>query len=982
MYRVLYVDDEPALLEIGRLFLEQSGEFEVDTLISAKEALDSPDLSAYDAIVSDYQMPEMDGIEFLKTVRERLGNLPFILFTGRGREEVVIEAINAGADFYLQKGGAPAAQFAELAQKIRQAAGRRKAEAAHSESEKRFRELADLLPRGIYEAGTDGTLSYANRQALEMFGYAGEDIAGINILSAIAPVDRERVSLAFKKIGEQESAEKTSMEYLALRKDNSTFPIAVFSSPIIRNGTVAGIRGILMDITEQKSVAEDLKKSHTLLEEAMDLAHLVSWEYDYRTRQFLFSDRFYALYGTSSGREGGYHMSFETYVREFIHPEDRDKVLLWVRRARATSDPEYESQIEHRIIRRDGGIRHILVQDKVLLDAEGNIVKIYGVNQDITDRKMAEEQLRKSEEKFRGMAERSPDLILIVNKEMSVTYASPSAGAILGYEPEELTGMTREFAARMIFPNSLTDFNAPVQPAMAGATIEKTGLKITKKDGSSAWVEIHAVPVLQDGIFDGAQITLRDVTAKVQAEIALRESEKQFAALFRNSPVSLALISVKDATFVDVNEIFLINSGFSREEVLGKTSGELGLFEDPADYEQIVATLQARREIKDMEVKFRIKSGEIQTCLYSSGYVILNGEPYVISNVENITGRRNTEEALRKSEEMFRSFVENASDIIFSLALDGIFTYVSPNWTELMGHDTCEIIGKHPSLFIHPEDFPKNQEFFRRAISTGKKTGGLEYRIRHKNGTWQWHSMTLSPVFDSGGRVVAVQGIGHDITDRKNAEIALRIANRQLHLLTGITRHDINNKVAIILGFLGMAKMNAEDPKQRSMMEKIESATLAIRSQVEFTRVYQDLGTREPQWLVLDGILPRRYVPPSITFTTGLDGISVLADPMLEKVFFNLLDNSIRHGERVSEIRVTSHPSDKDLIVVWEDNGVGIVENEKELIFERGFGKNTGLGMFLVREILTLTGITIRETGVPGTGARFEIRVPAGFFRT
>ena len=199
MYRVLYVDDEPALLEIGRLFLEQSGEFEVDTLISAKEALDSPDLSAYDAIVSDYQMPEMDGIEFLKTVRERLGNLPFILFTGRGREEVVIEAINAGADFYLQKGGAPAAQFAELAQKIRQAAGRRKAEAAHSESEKRFRELADLLPRGIYEAGTDGTLSYANRQALEMFGYAGEDIAGINILSAIAPVDRERVSLAFKK---------------------------------------------------------------------------------------------------------------------------------------------------------------------------------------------------------------------------------------------------------------------------------------------------------------------------------------------------------------------------------------------------------------------------------------------------------------------------------------------------------------------------------------------------------------------------------------------------------------------------------------------------------------------------------------------------------------------------------------------------------------------------------------------------------------
>jgi CheY-like chemotaxis protein len=118
MYSVLYVDDERDILELGKLFLEQYPDFRVDIHVSAKEALASPQFTSYDAIVSDYQMPEMDGIEFLKTVRQKYGDLPFILFTGRGREEIVIQAINNGVDFYLQKGGDVKAQFAELSHKI------------------------------------------------------------------------------------------------------------------------------------------------------------------------------------------------------------------------------------------------------------------------------------------------------------------------------------------------------------------------------------------------------------------------------------------------------------------------------------------------------------------------------------------------------------------------------------------------------------------------------------------------------------------------------------------------------------------------------------------------------------------------------------------------------------------------------------------------------------------------------------------------
>ncbi len=150
MLKVLYVDDEAELLEIGRIFLERSPEFRVETRTSAREALASMETLAYDAIVSDYQMPGMDGIEFLKAVRERYGDIPFILFTGKGREEVVIAAINNGADFYLQKGGAPDAQFAELAHKIRKAVERRQALEALKDSEQRLADIINFLPDATF----------------------------------------------------------------------------------------------------------------------------------------------------------------------------------------------------------------------------------------------------------------------------------------------------------------------------------------------------------------------------------------------------------------------------------------------------------------------------------------------------------------------------------------------------------------------------------------------------------------------------------------------------------------------------------------------------------------------------------------------------------------------------------------------------------------------------------------------------------------
>ena len=182
----------------------------------------------------------------------------------------------------------------------------------------------------------------------------------------------------------------------------------------------------------------------------------------------------------------------------------------------------------------------------------------------------------------------------------------------------------------------------------------------------------------------------------------------------------------------------------------------------------------------------------------------------------------------------------------------------------------------------------------------------------------------------------------------------------------------------VVLGFLQIREMKVKDPEIAEYLQKVHSGITAIQSQIEFTRIYQDLGTHEPHWIDLDRIITCLFVPSTITIKADMKGVQIFSDPMLEKVFFNLLDNSIRHGVWVNEIRVSYHLSGGDLIVVWEDNGVGVADNEKERIFELGFGKNRGFGLFLARKILSLTDITITENGEPGKGARFEITVPKG----
>jgi signal transduction histidine kinase len=218
----------------------------------------------------------------------------------------------------------------------------------------------------------------------------------------------------------------------------------------------------------------------------------------------------------------------------------------------------------------------------------------------------------------------------------------------------------------------------------------------------------------------------------------------------------------------------------------------------------------------------------------------------------------------------------------------------------------------------------------------------------------------------------------------RRAKNEVAFLNRKLNLVGSVTRHDVLNQLTAVSGYTELLEMVVEDPQMKSYIEKERFALEKIRRQFLFAKDYQNLGTEPPRWQPLASVIrcagdavALKGVP--IAETCG--NAAVYADPMLDRAVAQLLDNAIRHGQSVSCISISVNDDENGAVLVIEDNGTGIPAADKERIFERGFGKRTGWGLFLAREILAITGITIAETGEPGKGARFEIHIPAEAFK-
>ncbi|MFH2089746.1 MAG: PAS domain S-box protein [Pseudomonadota bacterium] len=461
--------------------------------------------------------------------------------------------------------------------------------------------------------------------------------------------------------------------------------------------------------------------------------------------------------------------------------------------------------VESRQRRRDGAVRLLGWWCRVLKDADGTVTGTLSTARDITESRRIGQELRNSERRLQDLLQCSSDWVWEVNEHGTFTYASDKVYPILGYTPEEIVGMT----PFDLMPPDEADrvgqhFIQDVADKSSFKDLENWNIA---KDGSRICTSTSAMPILDaDGNLKGFRGVNKVITEQKLTAQALAESEAKFRTIFDTTSDAIMLLD-KDG-FFDCNDATLKMFGCSsREEFLGNRPDELSPEYQPNGrssrelVEEYNAAAMQNGNHRFEWIHHRLDGTEFPVEVLLNTLEI-NGKRALQAVVRDISERKQAEKALAESEEKFRSFVENANDIIYALSTEGIFTYVSPNWTEILGHDPSEVLGKGIDFIVHPDDLPECWNFLTKILTTGEKQSGVEYRVRHKNGEWKWHTSNASPIKDREGLAIEYLGISRDIAERKQAEEQLINSRKEYQelfnsVLEGIGLVDANEMIQL-----------------------------------------------------------------------------------------------------------------------------------------------------------------------------------------
>jgi len=1053
MISVLYVDDEPDLLELATIFLTQSGDMEITSATSAPDALALLSGRRFDAIVADYQMPDMDGIEFLITVRASFGDIPFILFTGRGREEVVIRAIEHGADAYLQKGGDPRPQFTELAHKIRQVVRRNRAEDSLRESEKRFRGMAERSSDLILILDEEMKVTYASPSIRTITGYDPEDLLGRSPDLFVAGGNLARVWKYAARSGRDIVPEVFETEIR--KKDQSKAVLEVTGTPVSSEGGIHSIQIQARDITARKQAEERLKEAYDRISAAEEelkgqLDEIVAIQNTVKISEEKFRnvidhsplgmhffearDGELVLVGSNPAADAILGINHERLIGKTIEAAFPGLALTAMPERFFAIAMDGSSWHTEDIHHQAGTIQRALAVWGFQA-TPGTMVSMF---MDITDRRKAEEQIRDNDRFLQDIFSSIQDGICILDKDMTIVKVNDTMEK---WYAHSMPLIGKKCYAAYHLRTSRCD----TCPTFRSLHTSRAAIERIPRTGPTGeevgWLELYSFPLIdsQSGRMNGVIEYARDISEQVRTE---RELEHRLAVENLISGISNRFINIDRNDFsreivcvlesigmtfhFDHVEIILCSEDVSRvtdvygwhaagvpsrkDEIVGMDvrplrwvlprlgRGDVVSFSSPEDLPEEAA------EERRLWERFGVKALAGIPLLHDNhlfgflGFISTRTSrtwPDEDLNVLKILGilftdvfmARRSRKLLLESEAKYRELVESAASIIIRMDREANLTFFNEYAEMFFGFTKEELIGKPVVGTIVPkiETGGRDLEVMIRGLLKDPEpyTHNENENLR-KNGERVWVSWTNKPIFDENGLFTGLLSIGTDINERRKAERALQQANEKLNLMNSITRHDILNKLTVVRGYIELMDATVTDAKISGYLSKEKEAVRTIEEQIAFTRIYQDLGVHGPRWQKVGTSVQKAAKQidlQPVTVNCMVGGLELYADPLLERVFYNLADNAIRYGKTLTEIGVRSEERDGSLVLIWEDNGIGIPASDKEAIFTRGFGKNTGLGLFLVREILSITGMTITETGVPGKGTRFEIAVPAGAYR-
>ncbi len=809
-------------------------------------------------------------------------------------------------------------------------------------------------------ADTDGYFRRLNPEWERALGYTLADLEGKRFLDFIHPDDLQPTLDTIGRLKGQEEILNFTNRYR--HKDGSYRWIEWRSHPV-GNLIYAAAR----DVTNRKEAEASIRRSEELYRSILDNIQDVYYRSDAGGNLIMISPSALPLLGYDSvdeilGRNIGRDLWFS--------PDDRQALMDRIQKDGSVKN--YEVVLK----RKDGTAVTVATSSHRYFDRDGNPAGVEGTFHDVTAIREADEQIRV----LAGLIEISPASVSVHDPEGRFIYANQRTFDLHGYPRDEFMKL------------NVRDLDVPVSAALYAGRIDELKTKGETafdvehyhRDGSKIPLHINAKLARwkdRDVILSVAT----DISERMSAEKILFESEERLQLALAGADLGTWNWDIPTGRVV-FNERWAEMIGYRIEEIEPRISSweQLVHPDDLSHVRELLSMhLEGKTEAYECEHRLLHKNGSWIWVL-DRGRVIDrddNGNPLMAAGTHlDITQRKKAESALKESEQRYRSVIENIQDGFFRINRDGRIIMASPSAARMFGYShSGDILGHRIDNFFRDEEVRKT---LNDRITRDGSIQDMMLELKRRDGTMFWGSVNAHHLIDAEGRPAGIEGSIHDVTEYRVMEQAIREANRKITLLNSITRHDVTNQLTALHGFIQIASMIKTDPAVREYLEKIRRVADTITRQIEFTRTYQELAAKDPAWFRIEEMVASAESTIPVRFSGTCRGVEVFADPMIGRVFFNLFDNAARHGGTVTAITVRCEREPDGMIVIVEDNGTGIPLTEKEKIFTRGYGKNTGLGLFLAKEILAITGIGIRETGIPGEGARFEILVPGVSVRT
>ncbi|MFQ5978619.1 MAG: PAS domain S-box protein [Candidatus Heimdallarchaeota archaeon] len=970
MSRILLVDDSESLLRLADNFLRREEPFfDVVTTVSSREALQRLRKESFDAVVSDYRMHEMDGLELLQTLRDEQNNIPFIMLTGQGREEVAMEALNLGANYYLMKGDDFSTTFGELAHIIRQLVHHERTELELREKTHWSQVFLDALPCVALVLRANREVVACNAQGANVGAVPGKRcFATWGQRDDPCPWCRAPLALSTQK------AQHLVVEALGIVWDAHWIPL----------GEDLYFH-YAFDITKQHQADQQLKESEAKFRDLAEALQVS--EAHYRTLFDSMGDavfihdlqwRFLEVNQVACDRYGYageefLQLNFADLVTQkylSLGPQRIEKLL---------QQGHLVLETAHKCI--DGRIIPTEVSSR-LIDYQGKQA-VLAIARDITDRKQAEEALQESEESLRNLFDTMSEGVIFITPEGQITEANPAACQILGLTRSEIT--ERNYVApewAILRPDG-----APMPPEeMAGprAMLEKKPVKdvvmgVQRPDSTISWINVNATPFLSTSSeLKGVIATFVDISTRKQAEEALRRSEDSYQDLYSSAPIAYFSVST-NGLIKGGNKAAADFTGYSLDELLGMKVFDLYAEASKEKAAQLFERFQRGIPWENEEMVYEKKNGQKAYGLLSVNVIKDEHEQVLGSRsiVVDITDRKQAEEALRASEELSNYVIESMTDGI--LVLDQNFHYT--HWNRAMEKIAKvpreELIGtaKRPwDVFPHLSEQGVDQ-MMRQAMQ-GEEVHREDIPYRLPDGTWGFTSETYFPLSTETGVSRGIVGVIRDVTESKLAERQLKRQKEELSEFVHAMAHDLMNSLLSVEGYAEVLETEYE----KAYVEKIAYLATAMNNLLRRSVALADAGlvieqTDEVELGGLVRAVAKASIPTNITFSADNLPVVIGDREKLSQAFQNIFENAVTHG-KPGNIEVQHRHSDNGRVILITNDGAEIPFEKRAKIFQRGYSTKKdgkGLGLAIVQRVIEAHGWQISLDATAHTSFRITI---------